>query len=153
MKLSQLMEMQKAGALKIGANSTVYNITLGGMSVTDEQCKVIARNLGWTGRSANKGFEMIQKTDKYIRNFNRLLTNENIINTVDIMFESIRKTDTEKVADRIKLVGPGFDITIFHGMPGYGGAYAVFRPEVSTSQTSFACTSMKDLCEYIDALI
>ena len=153
MNLATLMQMQKAGALKINDDASINYIVMGGVPVTEEQCKAIAKNLGWTGRTSNKGFEMIEKTDKYIRNFRRLLTNEHVINGTEIMFESIRKTDTEKVADRIKLINPYFDVTIFHGMPGYGGSYSVFIPAKSTTQVDFACSSMKALCEYLDELV
>ena len=153
MNFATLMQMQKAGALKINEDASVNHIVMGGVSVTDEQCKAIAKNLGWTARTANKGFEMIEKTDKYIRNFRRLLTNENVINGTDVMFESIRISGTEKIADRIKLINPYFDVTIFHGMPGYGGSYSVFIPAKSTSQVDFACSSMKALCEYLDELV
>ena len=152
MNLNKLSEIQSAGATKVSENSNVYQAIVGGVPMDDATCRKFAAMLGWTGRSSNKGFEMIQKTDKYVRNFRRLLSDD-AINGTDIMFESMRKTDTEKVSDRIKLVNSRFDLTIIHGTPGLGGSYALFVPARSTTHPEFACSSLKALCEYINEIV
>lgn len=150
MKFSKLIEMQSAGAFKVSDASTNDKAYIGGAELNDAQCKYVANQIGWTGRAAYPGYKMIAFTDKFIRNMKSHISNPMIVNSADITFESIRIMETERVMERIKIVGPDYDLTIIHGMPGLGGSWAVFDTKVSISQPVFSSGTMKSLAEFLN---
>lgn len=147
----KLMELQKAGTFKITGNPSTASANVGGMNLNDDQCITIARKIGWNGRTSYTGWKMLEATNRIVRNLAANFTNEDFIMNTDISFESVRYTDSTKVAERIKLVGPGWDITIIHGGIGLGGAYALFIPSISMSHPLYACSSFKGICENIES--
>ena len=153
MTLRKLMEMQKAGALKVDENSNNTSAVIGGVRVEYNQCKMIANAIGWIGRTADKPFTMVDKTDRFIRNMRLYIKNDFIISQTDVAFESIRVTDSEKIYDRIKFVSPQYDLTIFHGQPGSGGSYAVYDADVSRTHPVFTCRTLKALGEYLNDIV
>ena len=152
MKLNKLMEIQASGAIKVSVNDKTGVVSLGPYAVTNEQCQLIAKDLGWLSYD-KKSWEVIDKTNKFIRSLRSNLTNETVINTAEVTFQNRRMTDTMKYFDRIKMVSPYFDITILYGMPGVGGTYAVYDGSNGFRQPVFNCRTMKDLAEYIDELV
>lgn len=153
MNLGKLMEMQKVGALKVHENSNEYQAIIGGQPMSAEQCAVIARHLGWEGRTADKPYKMIEKVDRFVRNMRLYIDNPYVISQTNLMFESMRKTDSLKISDRIKFVSPDYDLTIIHGTPGLGGSYAVFDVDVSHTKPVFACRTLKALGEYLNQVV
>ena len=150
MKLNKLMEMQRAGAFKVAENSDVSRAIVGGVPMDDKQCCAVASALGWNGRTSDRGFKMIDKTDKFIRNMRIYIDNEWIINNTVVEFESMRHSGTEKIGDRIKWVSPLYDFSILHAFPGCGGSYAVFDPTVSQAKPIFTCRTLKALGEFLN---
>ena len=151
MNFMKLMELQKAGTFKITGEPSIVSAIVGGMKLSDDQCITIARKVGWTGRTSYCGWKMIDATNRIVRNLAANFTNEDFIRNTDISFESVRYTDSTKVAERIKLVGPNWDLTIIHGGIGLGGAYALFIPSISLSHPQYACSSFKGICANIES--
>lgn len=153
MNLGKLMEMQKAGALKVEEGSNNVSAVIGGVRVDNTQCQMIASAIGWAGRTADRPFSMIDKADRFIRNMRMYIKNEFVISQTNIGFESMRKADTEKIYERIKFVSPQYDLTIFHGQPGAGGSYAVYDADVSRTHPVFTCRTLKALGEYLNEIV
>ena len=152
MLLTDLMKLQAAGALKVDSNCTNSNIVIGGVRVSQEQCRNICRMLGWTSWD-KQDWEVIDKTNKFIKSLRTYITKEDAVTGVDVTFQNHRRTDTEKYYDRIKMVGPYYDITILYGMPGIGGAYAIYDESNNWRFPVFACRTAKQVAEYIDDLV
>lgn len=151
MKLNKLIELQTNGALKISGNPNINCAKIGGVELNDGQCRMLARQMGWTGRTSYCGWEMIDKTAKFVSNAKRNMQNENMINAIDLTFESTRKTDSVKYIERIVLnFSTGLTLTIIHGLEGIGGSYALFNPMKSVAQPELTCSSYRVLFNYIE---
>lgn len=151
MKLANLVAAQECGALKVGENCSHNNIIVGGVSVTEAQCKGIVKTLGWIDWD-KQAWEIIDKTNKFIRGIKNHIDNEAILSSTEVTFQNRRRQNTEKYFDRIKMVGPLFDITILYGMHGTGGTYSVYDGSNGFSQPVFNCRTAKQLGEYINSL-
>ena len=141
----RLITLHKAGALKISGEPTRACAVVGNVGCNDDQCRMLAKQLGWNGRTSYCGWEMIDTTNKFIRNLVANIDNESFYNMTDVEFESIRLTDSTKVQERFVLTGPGYGVTIIHGGVGLGGAYALFIPAVSRAIPQYSCSSYKSL--------
>lgn len=150
MKLSKLIEFQSSGAMKTQYDKVTGVIKLGGTPVSEEQCKNIVTMLGWERYDA-KPWEIIEKTNKFIRGIKSVLVDEAIVDT-DVTFRNFRRTNTERYYDRIKMISPDYDITIMYGMPGLGGAYAIFDSSDGFRQPQYSCRSIKQVAEYINSM-
>lgn len=106
--------------------------------------------LGWERYDA-KPWEIIEKTNKFIRGIKSVLVDEAIVDT-DVTFRNFRRTNTERYYDRIKMISPDYDITIMYGMPGLGGAYAIFDSSDGFRQPQYSCRSLKQVAEYINSM-
>lgn len=148
MQLSKLIEYQSSGALKISYDKTTGTIKLGGTPITSDVCAEIAHSLGWERFDA-KPWEIIDKTDKFIKSLRKNLCDEAMAGA-DISFRNFRRMNTESYYDRIKLISPNLDVTILYHMPGLGGTYAVFTPHDGFRQPQFACRTMKQMCDYLN---
>lgn len=151
MDLRTLVQAQECGALK----TEVLNnglVKIGGVAVTPEQCMAMASTLGWVSYD-KKPWEVIDKTNRFIRSIRNYVDNEGVINGTTVTFMNRRLTNTMKYFDRIKMVNPEFDITILYGMPGTGGAYAVYDDSDGFRQPVFNCRSVKQLAEYLNDLV
>lgn len=149
MKLGELYEVQSAGALKIGSDCSNGNIVVGGSKLTADQCKQLVKALGWLNWD-KPDWEVIDKTDKFIRGIKPYVTDEDILANTEVTFQNRRISDTLKYFDRIKMVGSDFDITILYRMPGTGGTYAVYDDSDNFRKPQFTCRSAKQLGEYIN---
>lgn len=148
-----LSEMQTAGAFKVAEGSSMVQAIIAGQALTGPMCDLYAQKIGWTGRRACPSYQLVDKTNTYIRAFKRYITKERF-NGFDITFENIRLSDSLKTFDRIVMTGSdGTQFTIIHGMPGIGGSYALFSPAVSQAQPIFTSRSMNGVCEYLNSII
>lgn len=152
MQLTNLMELQAAGALKIDENCNASRIIVGGVQITPEQCRNICLMLGWTSWD-KRDWEIIDKTNKFIKSLRANIDNEDAVAGVEVTFQNHRRTDTEKYYDRIKMVGPYYDITILYGMPGTGGAYAIYDASNHWKFPVYTCRTAKQVAEYINDLV
>lgn len=151
MKLNNLIQAQDCGALKVEVNNATGQVIVGGVPVSKEQCRGFVTALGW--QSWDKAdWEIIDKTNKFIRGIKNHIDNEAVLNTAEVTFQNRRRQNTEKYFDRIKMVSHLFDITILYGMPGTGGTYAVYDASNRFSQPVFTCRTAKQLGEYINSL-
>jgi hypothetical protein len=150
MKLSQLVELQRVGALKVGENSNNKTAIIGGVQMTNEQAVTLAQKLGWTGRKADCGYKMIEKTAKFVKAMNNVITDVETFNSADLYFESIPRSNCEKIVDRIVFKTYKYNFTVIHGESGLGGSWALFNKDVSQSVPIYACASMKMLGTYIN---
>lgn len=153
MNLGQLLEMHKCGALDVDKSSDRNVAIIGGMELTDEQCRIYASNLGWL-KYDKYAYEVIDKTNKFIRGLKNHIKGIDSIGHSIITFENTRMQGTEKYFDRIKLICPGvFDLTILYRMPGIGGVYGIYSSENSFKHPVYSCRSLRQVGEYISSLI
>lgn len=123
---------------------------LGGVMITNEQAKTIAGHFGWL-RISQSGFQIIEKTAKFIRAMKNSLKREDIWNNTIVTFENHRIAGEMKYYDRIKLVYPGrFDLTLTYGMPGTGAAYALYDKSRDIARPVVTARYIKQICEYLD---
>lgn len=153
MKLIKLINMQECGALNCQCNEVTGQITIGGMVVTSEQCEQYAKNVGWL-KWDKKTWEVIEKTNRFIRSIKSYIDDEQILNHTEITFQNSRRMNTEKYTDRIKLVNPNFDITIIYGAAEYGrgGQYEVYTASNNYNYPVHTCRTAKQLATYINSL-
>lgn len=151
MDFKQLVEIQKSGALKVNVDSVSGTISMGGMQVTPQQLQILAQRLGWTRWDENT-VNIIEKTDKFIRNMVKNLKHDEVILGTQLTFENHRASNSLKYYERIKLVNPEFDYTVLCGMPGTGGAYAIYDATNLTHLPVYTCRSIKQVAEFFNDL-
>ena len=152
MKLKQLMDIQKSGALKVSSECTINNIVIGGVRVTLEQCRSMAQSLGWVEFDMPP-WEIISKTNKFVNGLRANLKNEEIIENTEVVFQNRRRMETDKYFDRIKLVSPYFDLTVLYGMPGLKGLYSVYDGSNGNRNPAYGFRSLKQLALYMNGLV
>ena len=153
MKLENLIQAHVCGALNV--KDVAFDRSsgvVGGMQMSRAQCNEFVTALGWKTFDKD-AFEIVDKTNKFIRSIAKYLTNDTVIYGTEVGFENHRRMNTEKYFDRIKMVNPRFDITILYGMHGVGGAYAVYSAENNFIKPVFNCKTAKQLCEYLNEMI
>lgn len=148
MYLAELVKIQQSGSLVIG-EVTSETAVVGGNLLTHEQCGIIAERLGWTTWD-KKSWEIIDKTNKFIKGLAKHLTNMDIINGTTITFLNRRISNSMKYFDRIKIEGNGWDLTILYGMPGSGGTYALYDGTDNNRKPAATARSLKQLIEIIN---
>lgn len=153
MKLDILVKMQKAGALKVGADPEVNGCIIGGMSVSMAQCAQIAYNLGWVGRKYEPPYELIKRTESIVRNLKPVFENTYAFHNISLEFENIRISDSLSSFDRIVIHGPNETLTLIKGNPSLGCQFNLFNRRISDSQPVFKGKSYKAVREYIASLI
>ena len=153
MKLDSLVKLQKAGALKVGADPEVNGCIVGGMSVSMVQCEQIAYNLGWVGRKHEKPYELIKRTESIVRNLKPVFEDTKVFHSVYLEFENIRIPDSLSSFDRIVIHGPRETLTLIKGNPALGCQFNLFNKRISDSQPVFKGKSYKAVREYIADLI
>ncbi len=147
MELKKLIEIQKSGALKVSGNINAGEIIVGGVKITPEQCNQFVKQLGWLewGLPATT---IIEKTDKFIRNFCKYVNFDSFIMGTTITFQNRRLSNTMRYFDRIHFTNSKFGYTIIYNMPGNGGAYALYSSEDNTHLPIYTCRSIKQLGEF-----
>ena len=153
MKLESLIQAHVCGALNVG--DVAYDRStgvVGNMQVSRAQCNDFVTALGWKTFDKD-AFEIVDKTNKFIRSIAKHLDNDGVIYNTEVTFENHRRMNTEKYFDRIKMINPRFDITILYGMPGVGGTYAVYSAENNFIKPVFNCKTVKQLCEFLNELV
>lgn len=150
MQFNQLIEVQKSGALK----SVVHDdgtVTLGGVLLNQQQLAVFARKLGWLKWEMNTT-EIIEKTNRFIRNTAKNITDDRIIMGTEVTFENSRLSGTMRYFDRIRLVNPMFNYTVLYNMPSTGGVYAIYDADQHTHLPVYSCRSLKQVAEFFNEL-
>ena len=153
MNFGQLLEIQASGAIKVDGESTQGVAVIGGVALNNDQCKLIANDLGWI-KYDQEAFQVIDKTDKFVSHLNKHLDESSLIDRTTIHFKSTRITNTQKYYDWIKMVCPGhFDITVLRGYPGTGGTYAVLSDSNNFVTPVFTGRSVKALAGYLNTYV
>lgn len=150
MKLRELYEAQKNGALKVKYDEISGVYTMCGSPVNPVDLKKFLQVLGWT-RLDQPIDAIYDKTNKYVTNFKKHIKHPDIVNAAEVEFQNFRRSNTLTYYDRIVIRHPRKIITILIHMPGLGGTYAVFNSG-NPSQPDFACRTLTDLCDYINEL-
>lgn len=152
MQFKQLIEVQKSGALKASVQEETGIVTLGGMVVQPNQLQLFVRNLGWLTWDMNP-VQIIDKTNKFVKNFSRYIEDSRIVLGTEITFENHRISNSLRYFDRIKLINPLFNHTILYNMPSTGGVYAIYDANGNTHLPEYTCRSIKQVVEYFNELL
>ena len=153
MNLGQLLELHECGAINVDNKSNENIAVVGGMELSNEQCKAVAANIGWLNYD-KPAYVIIDKTNKFMRGLRHNIAKIDRIEKAQVTFQNMRRQNTEKYIDRIKIVCDGkLDLTILYGMPGVGGAYGIYSSINNFSQPVFGCRNLKQVGEYIDSII
>lgn len=148
MNLAQLVEVQRSGALVVSEANDQMAV-VGGQMLTTQQCNMLVRQMGWTSWE-KKSWEIITKTDKFIKGLVKHLTNTDLLVGTDITFLNRRVSGTMKYFDRIHIGGNDWDITILYGMPGSGGTYVLYDGTDNNRKPVATARSLKQLVEFIN---
>lgn len=153
MTLGKLVQMQNVGALDIVRDNYTGAVSIAGKALTERDCKFIADAIGWMAAD-KEDWELIDKTNRFIRGIKRHIENEDVLKHTIIEFRNSRKQDTEKFVDRIKMVHSNgkYDLTVIYGLPGSGGRYSVYSAVNGFTRPVYACGSAKLLGIYINNL-
>lgn len=153
MTIKQLVELQKAGNFKVSKENSLADAIVGGYKLSTEMCDNMATKLGWTARKSLPSWKLIDKTNTYVKAFNRYLGEK--FNNFDVLFENIGLIDSDKTMDRVVISSEKNGIivesyTIIHGMSGIGGSYALFIAKQSQTHPVISSRTIKSVLEYID---
>lgn len=149
MYLKELMQVQQSGALVVGEANNAQAV-IGGALLTTEQCAFLVQKLGWTTYD-KRPWEIIDKTNKFIKGLAKHLTNMDLLEGTTITFMNRRISNTLKYFDRIKIEGGnGWNLTILYGMPGAGGTYALYDGTDNNRKPVATARSLKQLIEVIN---
>ncbi|MBO5388276.1 MAG: hypothetical protein J6A59_09080 [Lachnospiraceae bacterium] len=147
MLLKNLLEMQVNGALNIKYDNE-STATLGGVTITAEQAQMICGQLGWC-ECVLHPFELIDKTNKFIRGLKTYLNRDDVINYGNIIFQNKQSQTYGKTFDRIVIETPyGWGLTILYNMEHSGGKYVIY--ETGKALAIAKCPNLKKVAEFIN---
>lgn len=152
MVVSKLIEAYKKGAFKMVGEACKCHETGMSSPMPLQDCDGFIRMIGWL-EWAQPRSEIMDKTSKMVKSIASNVTSSEFLNNTEVTFQNRRLQETIKYFDRICMVNPKFNIVILRGMPGTGGAYAVYDANSYTHQPIFNCRSLKQLGEYLNELI
>lgn len=147
MKLNTLREMQKTGALKVEHDSNTSIGSVGGVQVDMEQARNLAEQIGWVEMHLNP-FELIEKTNKFMKPLIKNLERPDIWELGDIQFQNRRSNTYGKTFDRIVISSSNCSYTIVYGMENNGGKYVVY--ETGRALPIAKCRNVKAVAEYLN---
>jgi len=148
MLLKNLLDMQLNGVLNIKYNKGDTVANLGGVAITLEQGATICGQLGWVEYRLSP-FEIIEKTNKFVKSLKTYMTRADIWEGADISFQNIASMSYGKTFDRIMLNCPGVcNLTIIYNMENSGAKYCVY--ETGRALPVCKCANLKKVSEFIN---
>lgn len=147
MTLRQLLEMQSSGALNIKYEPCSNIANLGGVQITLDQARMICSQLGWVEYVISP-FEIIDKTNKFIRGLKNHLDREGFLETTLVEFQNKKANTYGKTFDRIVLQSKGFSLSILYNMEHSGGKYVIY--ETGRALPVSKCRNLKAVAQFIN---
>lgn len=150
MKLNQLIELQRAGALTTSDLNPDGSFSLAGQRLYPNDCLNLLLAIGYEpGRIGYRPYDAINRVNSWASAFKKHMDSERILDC-EVSFSAVRKADSEKFIERVHIFSEEVNASIVKG--GGVGAYAVYEPRISQSQPQDSFSSMKGACEYINDL-
>lgn len=143
-KLSTMLEMQKAGALKVDLDAG----TVAGVKASEEQLKNAVEQLGWKQKYVSN-LLLISKTDKLLRGLQDIVKGcfrENA--TIELY--NMRKSNSLDSFDRILLSDGRTNLTILYNMSDAGGKYVMYDRDRSVTQPIAKKSNLGSIVKYIN---
>ena len=147
MELQKLLTLHVQGALNIKSDNPNIAV-LGDTQINAEQAVAVVGNIGWTEYYLHP-FEIINKTNKFIKGIKNHITRENFWETGHISFQNKRAAAYGKTFDRIVIQADGLALTIIYNMESAGAKYAVY--ETGKPLIIGKCRNLKAVAEFINA--
>lgn len=146
MTLGQLRELHLGGALNIKYEKGQSVASIGDMQVTLEQATQLASQLGWIEYVLSP-FEIIDKTNKFIRGLKNNLTREDMWKA-QVQFQNRHSNEYGKTFDRIVVQTRKLGFVIIYNMEHAGGKYVVY--ELGKQIPAAKCRNLKAVSEFIN---
>ena len=143
-KLSTMLEMQKAGALKVDLDAS----TVAGVKASEEQLKNAVEQLGWKQKYVSN-LLLISKTDKLLRGLQAIVKGYFRENAT-IELYNMRKSNSLDSFDRILLSDGRTNLTILYNMSDAGGKYVMYDRDRSTTQPVAKKSNLGSIVKYIN---
>ena len=127
--LKFLLEAYNNGALKVEYEAGASKAIMGGVAeLSLEQAHDFVKDkLGWT-QYVLSPFEIIDKTQKFIRAIKNNMKDEYILNNTQITFLNKKDTDYGRTFDRIEMLCQGrFHYTVLYNMKSAGASYVLYE--------------------------
>lgn len=147
MKIAELTKLVNLPSFHASADDN-GNVNIAGMKLSKPQSDKFIRSIGW--RVADKGtVDAINDTRRFVRTLNRSIGDNNVLNSYDISFETVRIYNTMKYFDRIKISKDGVRYVILHKMPRAGGRYAIYSNCNGYNTPLFVSTSITEVTDWL----
>lgn len=143
-KLGELLDMQKAGALKVDLDAG----TMAGVKGTKEQFDNVTKLLGWKEKYLSD-LKLINKTDKLLKGLQKLAPGYFRENATLEMY-NMRKADSIDSFDRIVISDGHTTLTLLYNMKDVGGKYVLYDKSVHVSQPVVKAAHLKCIVEYLN---
>ena len=147
MEVAKLIELQSNGALNIKYEKGKRQAELAGILIDEAQAHNIAVNLGWTEYKLSP-FEIIDKTNKFIKGLKNNLVRQDILETGYLEFQNIKAVSYGKTFDRIVLRSRYTNVTIIYNMESSGTKYAIYK--LGNPLLIGKCKNVKAVAEFIN---
>lgn len=147
MLLSNLSKMYEAGALTIKYDEGDQIASLGGVKVTMEQAAIFIKNIGWV-ENVLTPFEIIGKTQRFIRSLRQHLIRNDIWNGTNVTFQNMASATYGRTFDRIVLDNRQWSLTIIYNMEHSGGKYVIYVTGQAIPIQK--CRNLKAVAEYLN---
>lgn len=147
MEISRLIELQCSGALNIKYNKGSNTAELAGITIDEMQAHSIVNSLGWVEYKVSP-FEIIDKTNKFIKGLKNNLKRQDVIETGSIQFQNIQANSYGKTFDRILIRSNFVNLTVIYNMESSGTKYAVYQ--LGNPLLIGKCKNVKALAEFIN---
>ena len=149
--LKFLLEAYNNNALKIDYEAGASRAIIGGVADIDLiQADVFVRDkLGWTEYRLSP-FEIIDKTQKFVRAIKTHIKDEYILNNTSISFKNKPDSEYGRTFDRIELLCPRyFHFSIIYNMKSAGASYVLYETGNAIPKKKFR--NLKQVMQYLDS--
>ena len=147
--LKELLMAYDNGALSIKYEKGHPFAELGGIKITEQQAaQLCTNNFGWIEYRLHP-FEIIEKTQKFMRSVKSNLKDPNFWEYGTVQFQNKRDTDYGRTFDRIVIACGNLSYTILYNMKSAGGTYVLYRTGDATPVKKLR--NLKQVVQFIES--
>jgi hypothetical protein len=148
MKAGQVLEAAKNGLFNVKISDDKQTGSLGDTELSLQQADKLIRNYGWIEYVLSP-FEVMHKTDKFIRTMEKYIEDDKFWNTVDVTFQNRNGISYNRTFDRICLVSRTDTIAIIYNMENVSGKYLIYNMRNQSSPVA-KCRNLKAVAEFLN---
>jgi hypothetical protein len=148
MKAQVLLEAAKNGIFDVKISEDGTKGSIGDSILTLDQADKLVRNYGWLEYVLSP-FEIMRKTDKFVKSLDKYMNKQGFWNNVDITFQNRHSQSYKRTFDRICLITHKCTLAILYNMENVSGKYVIYNMD-SLSSPIAKCRNIKAVAEFLN---